>query len=623
MANNNITTSELDFDAIKLNLKTFLKGQDAFKDYDFEGAGLSVLIDLLAYNTHYNALYTNLAVNESFLDSASKRSSVVSRAKEIGYIPRSVTCPKAVISVKVTPSTTLNLPATINMPAYQPFSTSVDGTQYTFYNQSAVSATLDLATNTFTFDNIEIKEGAPLYFRYTVADGVKYILPNTDIDLNSLVVRVADNATTSNRTTFVNQEDLLNITSTSACYFVKEIEGQYYELEFGNGVIGKALSNGNVVEIYYMTTNKTAANGAKVFTYGGASMIAGSVGITTITEALEGSEAEDITSIRYNAPRAYTAQNRAVTVEDYKANVYRLFSEAQTVNVWGGEDATPPVYGKVYIAIKPKSTEYLTPTQKTYITTQLLKSRNTVTISPEVVDPEYINLEVTTSVYYNPRLTSKTATEIKNIVNQAIRDYNTNNLNSFSGVLKFSKLSAAIDAADPSIVSNITTLKLHREIKPSYGVATTYNVELGNPIYGSGVPEQSLLSSGFYIPNSPYIMYMEDQPLDTTYGLVRMFYFDDVGTKTYYETFGTVDAPCINYKTGSITIPNLTISGLDLTAQSVGEWIIKPQSNDVISVRNQLITIPDENIHVSSIVDQVAAGDAGGNANYVFTSSRN
>jgi hypothetical protein len=623
MANTNITTSELDFDAIKLNLKNFLKGQDAFKDYDFEGAGLSVLIDLLAYNTHYNALYTNLAINESFLDSASKRSSVVSRAKEIGYIPRSVTCPKAVVSVKVTPSTILNLPATINMLAYQPFTTSVDGTQFTFYNQSAVSATLDLETNTFTFDNMEIMEGSPLYYKYTVAEGTKYILPNVDIDLKSLVVRVADNATTSNRTTFVNQEDLLNIDSTSACYFVKEIEGQYYELEFGNGVIGKALSNGNIVEIYYMTTSKALANGAKVFTYGGATMIAGSVGVTTITEALEGGEAEDITSIRYNAPRAYTAQNRAVTVEDYKANVYRLFSEAQTVNVWGGEDATPPVYGKVYIAIKPKSSEYLTPTQKEFIKSQLLKSRNTVTISPEIVDPEYILLAVTTSVYYNPRLTSKTASEIKDIVTQAIRSYNTSNLNSFSGVLKFSKLTTAIDAADPSIVSNITTLKLHREIKPSYGVATTYNIELGNPIYGSGVPEQSFISTGFYVPESPYIMYIEDQPLDYTHGLVRLYYFDDAGTKTYYQTIGTADAPCINYKTGSISIPNLTISGLDLTAQTVGEWIIKPQSNDVISVRNQLITIPDERIYTSSVVDQVAAGDSGGNSNYVFTSSRN
>jgi hypothetical protein len=160
-------------------------------------------------------------------------------------------------------------------------------------------------------------------------------------------------------------------------------------------------------------------------------------------------------------------------------------------------------------------------------------------------------------------------------------------------------------------------------MNPSYGVATTYSIELGNPIYGSGVPEQSLVSSGFYIPESTYIMYIEDQPIDTTYGLVRMYYYDDVGNKTYYQTIGTVDAPCINYTTGSISIPNLTISGLDLTAQSVGEWIIKPQSNDVISVRNQLITIPDEKIHVNVIVDQVAAGDSGGNANYVFTSSRN
>jgi len=613
--NKNITTAELDFDAIKLNLKTYLQGQDTFKDYDFDGAGLTVLLDLLAYNTHYNALYTNLAVNESFLDSASKRSSVVSRAKEIGYVPHSATGAAATVTIVV--SGTSTTPATLILQAYSAFTTTIDATQYTFYNTEAIQT--NYADSKYTFTGVQIKEGSPLTFKYTVANGVQFIIPNADVDLSTLQVRVQDNSTSSVFNTYINQENILNLDGTSKVYFVKEIEGQLYELEFGNDTIGKALANGNVVNLTYMVTNKDAANGAKLFNYGGATLLGGSVAVTTTTSAIGGSDVETIDSIRYNAPRSYSSQNRAVTVEDYKALIFKLYTEADTVNAWGGEDNVPPSYGRVYLSIKPKTTAVLTESQKSYIINEILKQKNVVSITPIIVDPEYINLEINTTAYYNPRLTVKTEAELKTLVTDTIKAYNTDNLQSFTGIFRHSNLSSQIDATEDSIISNITTLKLHREVDVKYNSNSNYVIYLGNPIYNSGVPEQSLTSSGFYIAAEPNkLMFLEDLPNNTSVGQLKMYYFD-ADVKTYYKTFGSID-----YTSGTVNMPELEIVGIDQTdGQGIFELIIKPQSNDVVSVRNQLVTIPDSNITVTMVLDKVSVGDPAGGANYVFTSSRN
>ena len=612
-ANKIINTTELDFDTIKSNLKTFLQGQAAFADYDFEGAGLSVLIDLLAYNTHYNALYTNLAINESFLDSASKRSSVVSRAKEIGYVPYSSSAATAVVNIVV--SATTSTPATLTLPAYSSFSTSIDGEQYTFYTTESIVSTL--VGSTYTFTNVNIKEGTPLTFKYTVADGTQYIIPNQNVDMSTLSVRIQDNAASSNFTTFVNQELIINLDSESKVYFVKEIEGQFNQLEFGNGVIGKALANGNLVNLTYLVTNQDAGNGARVFAYTGSTLLGGSVAITTVTPAVGGAVAETIDSIRYNAPRAYSAQNRAVTVEDYRTMIFRLYPEAQTINVWGGEDNDPPIYGKVFLSVKPTTTDVLTQNQKDYIKDSILKQKNVVSITPEIVDPEFINIKIESSVYYNPRLTAKSENTLKSLVVQTIKDYNTNNLNSFTGVFRHSNLSALIDGTEDSIVSNITTLKLHREVDVQYNTNANYTINLGNPIYGSGVAAQSILSTGFYIAGNDNIVYIEDLPTDELTGQLRLWYYTS-DIKTYLRTFGSVD-----YANGIIRLTELEIVGIDLTDSPVLELMIKPQSNDVVSIRNQLVTIPDNNITVNVVLDKVSVGDPGGGTNYIFTSSRN
>lgn len=612
--NRKIQTSELDFDAIKSNIKTYLEGQSQFSDYDFEGSSLSVLLDVLAYNTHYNALYTNLAVNESFLDSASKRSSVVSRAKEIGYIPHSATGATAKVNITVTNTT--STPASLTIPAYSPFSTTVNGTTYNFYNTAAAVGVL--SGSSYTFTGIDIKEGTPLEFKYTAGNGVRYLIPNVDVDLSTVTVRVQENASSATFETFIREEELLELDETSKVFFVKEIEGQLYELEFGNGVIGKALANGNVVTISYMTTNKAAANGARVFAYQGATLLGGTAAVTTTLAATGGTDIEDIESIRYNAPRYYTAQNRAVTVEDYKSTIFRSYPDAQTINVWGGEDNVPPQYGKVFISIKPETTNALTAAQKELIVTEILKNKNVVSITPEIVDPEYIDIEVTSTAYYNPRLTTRSLSDIKDLVINTIKTYNDDRLESFVGVYKHSNLSALIDQTEDSIVSNITTIKLHREVNVAYGLNTTYEINLGNPIYYSSVPEQSVNSHGFMIPGYDQMMYLEDSPSPTGHtGTFKMYYIEN-DVKTYIREFGE-----INYDTGYMKLNELTITGINTQESPTFDLIIKPQSNDVVSIRNQLVQIRDEDIYVNVIADKVALGDQAGNSNYVFTSSRN
>lgn len=615
MKNKKISVSELDFDAIKSNLKTFLQGQTQFQDYDFEGSALSVIMDVLAYNTHYNALYTNLAINETFLDSASKRSSVVSRAKEIGYIPGSAKCPTATVNVVV--SNTTSTPTSLTLPKNSLFTSVIDGKQYNFYTLENNQVVLG-SDNKYTFTGITLREGAPLSIRYVANADTKFTIPNANVDLSTVTVTVQANSTSSTTEVFYRNEDILALDSTTPVYFVKEIEDELYELEFGNGVIGKALESGNVVTISYFITNKEAANGAKTFTYQGSTLLGGIVSTITTVPAVGGVDKEDIDTIRYNAPRAYQAQNRGVTVNDYKSIILSNYDEAESVNVWGGEDNVPPVYGKVFLSIKPKTTESLTSTQKEYIINNILKSRNIVTITPEIIDPDYIDLEIQSTVYYNPKTTTKTENQIKTLVTDSIKAYNDDYLNSFDGIFRFSQFSRSLDVSDPSIVSSITTLKLHREVAPKYDLSANYTINLVNPIYYSSVPEQSVLSSGFYIPGRSEVIYLEDYPYDLTnkIGTFKMFYYDSDLNKQYLpETIGT-----IVYATGSIEIKGLIVSGI---SGDKWEFVVKPQSNDVVSIRNQLVRIQDSNVTVHVIIDKVSVGDTAGNASYIFTSSRN
>jgi hypothetical protein len=610
MANNNkrIQVSELDFDAIKSNLKTFLQGQTEFQDYDFEGSGLSVLLDVLAYNTHYNGIYTNLAVNECFLDSASKRASVVSLAKMLGYMPRSASCATATVTATVTSPT--SSPSTVTLPAMQPFTTSIDNVSYTFYNRSAV--TTALVSGAYTFTGLVLTEGTPLQYKYTMAPGVRFIIPNANADLNTLTVSIQQTSSSDLYEVYTRADTLTEVTELSTIYFVKEIDDGLYEISFGNDNLGLALSNGNVVTLDYMVSSLEEPNTASSFTYGGVTLAGSSLSVTATAAASGGASSESIDEIKFNAPKYYAAQNRAVTPDDYKAIILKNFPEAQTISVWGGEDNNPPIYGKTYICIKPKEASKLTNLQKEFIKNNILESRNIVSITPEIVDPEFFNIKVTSFVYYNPRATTKTAAQIETLVKQSIMKYNDEELERFDSVLRYSKLTKIIDETDPAITNNITRIMIRHPHEVQYNIASQYILDLINPISQDGGKQGEVFAStGFYIPNSNELHFLDDD----ANGNIRLYY-----TNTNFEkVIVTPDIGTINYETGSIVVRSLTIRAID---GAFFEWQVKPESYDVVSALNQIVQIDPTLLTIEAIADNTINGDLQAGYNYQFNSIR-
>lgn len=607
-SNKKINVTTLDFDDIKTNLKTFLSGQTEFQDYDFEGSAMSVLLDVLAYNTHYNALYNNLAINEMFLDSARKRNSVVSLSKMLGYSPRSATCAKAKITLTVSaPASGVTV---LTLPAYSTFSTTIDGKNYTFYTTGSV--TNASTTGVFTLQNLEIIEGTPLEFNTAVASNTRYIIPNPNIDLNTLTVKVQDSSASSVYTTFNRAESLIGVNSDTKCYWVKEIDEGLYELTFGDGNLGRELNFGNVVHLNYFVSSLTESNKARQFTYSGSTLISGAqTSVTTIDIASGGSAPEDIDSIRFNAPRMYASQNRAVTPDDYKTIVYSLFSDAASVTCWGGDDNNPPVYGKIFLCVKPKDAIKLTTTQKTDLVSSILQHRNVVSVQPIIVDPEYINIALNTTVYYNPQATTKTSSDIATLVTNSIAAYNTNELNRFDSVFRYSKLSKIIDNTDPSITNNITTVLLRRQLSVRYNTSAQYLINLINPIFSSGKPDDSFKSTGFYIAGSDELHYLDDDGVQ----YVRLYRIGTNGIKIVVNpTIGIID-----YTKGIVDIKNLHITAL---ADIDLEISIRPSSNDVVSALTQIATIARDHLTVIALPDPTSSGDLRGGYNYTFTPSR-
>lgn len=604
--NNRIVASELDFDQIKANLKEFFRGQDQFSDYDFEGSGLSVLIDILAYNTHYNSLYKNLTVNELFLDSAVLRSSVVSRAKELGYTPHSAKCSTAVLNLTVTNPT--SFPSAVTLPKHSPFTSTVDGTTYTFYTIENISISYN---NGYFFENVNVIEGTPLTYRYTVSDATRYIIPNNNVDLDTLTIKVQDSASSSNFDNYVRASSILDIGSTDKIFFIKEIEGQLYEVIFGDGVIGKKLTNGNVVTLDYFVCNLDKPNTAKVFSYAGTPLIGGSLNVATVTPAYGGSDLETIESIKYNAPRSYAAQNRAVTIEDYKTILYRNFTDSDSIAVWGGEDNSPPVYGKVFVCIKPKDQLVLTTQQKDYVQS-ILDKYSVATVIPEIVDPDYLNIHMSVTFYYDDRKTSRSANDLAQLVRTTVTNYNTNELQKFDGIYRNSKMTRLIDTTEPSIINSHVLFTVHRSVTPRFDTNAEYIVNIINPIYNEGVPEEAVSSNGFYIQNSTAVHYLQDDGV----GNIQLYYLDDSANKIIVNpTLGSVD-----YAAGIVTLRNLNISSL---YGDSFELIFKTQSYDVVSALTQIVQIQEDALSITAIADATASGNFAAGNNFIFTSSRN
>jgi hypothetical protein len=466
--------------------------------------------------------------------------------------------------------------------------------------------------NTFTFSNITITQGTPLTNTYTYETGTIIQIPNQYADLSTLTVSVQDNSSSSVYNYFKPADTLVNVGSTSNVYWVKEMDDGLYEVDFGDGILGTALVPGNVVYLNYFVSDLDVVNGASTFSYNGPSLIsAAPTTVTVLSAAVNGSDVETIDSIRFNAPKFYSSQNRAVTIDDYKAITYANVPVAQSVSVWGGEDNVPPVYGQVFVCIKPHNVATLTSVQKNDIITNVLKPRGIVSIIPNIVDPDSINVELSITAYYNDQITTKSPSDLATIITQVVSDYNNSDLQNFDGVFRFSKLSKLVDGADASIESNISTLVLQRAIaNPQYNTSAEYIINLINPIRETGTPDNAVLSSGFYIPGSTNVYHLDDDGQ----GNIRLFYYGPDGSKVVANSsIGTV-----KYTTGYIDIKNLTISSL---YDSSLYFTIKPLSNDVVSALSQYVQIDMANLVVNVIPDPTASGLLGGGNNYTFTPS--
>lgn len=590
-----IDITELDFDDIKANLKTFLSKQNEFTDYDFEGSGMAVLLDLLAYNTHYQAVYANMLANEMFLDSADLRNSVVSHAKHIGYTARSARSPFATLSVTVNDATG----STLTMPKGTAFTTTIDGVSYNYVTNVARSIT---PTNgVFTFSNVKVYEGTLVTNKYTVDTSnanQRFLIKNTNADTSTLKVTVQNSSTDSTTTAYTLTEDVTSVDSTSTVYFLEAVEDSQYEVKFGDGVLGKALSNGNIVSLEYIVTNSADSNGATTFT--NASTIGGFSNITVVTSSASGggADAESVDSIKFNAPKKYSSQNRAVTANDYKALVRSLYANVQSIQVWGGEDNNPPTYGRVFIAIKPTSGVTLTNSVKDSITTSL-NSYNVGSVIPVIVDPVITYLIPEVYVKYDSKITTKTDNDIETLVTTTITNYSTNNLEQFGNMFRYSKFVKAVDDTDASILSNITRLKVYQYFTPNTSGTNTYTINFENSLYHPHMGHTSILeTTGFNTNDGSGREYFLD---DDGSGNVRLYYLVG-GVKTIQNsTQGTID-----YATGKITISDIyitAVSNVDGATSTKIRVKTQPASNDIVPVRQQLLEIDTANMVVDASLD--------------------
>lgn len=594
MAQQNLQVTELDFDDIKANLKTYLKGQSEFSDYNFEGSGLSVLIDLLAYNTHYLGMNANMLANEMFLDSATLRSSVVSHAKKLNYTPRSARAPIAYLSVQVNNN---NL-ASVTIDKGTKFTTTVDNKTYGFVVNE--SLTTQPVNGVLKFTNLPIYEGTLTTAKYTVDSNnpeKRYILTSDRADTDTLKVTVQTSTVDTTTEVYTLARDISVVSDTDKVYFLQEIDDGRFEVYFGDDVIGKKPANGNIVILEYIVTNKTEANGATSFT---GTAVGGETNITveTLLSATGGSEPETIESIKYYAPLSYSSQRRAVTTYDYKSIVPEIYPNIKSIQVWGGEDNDPPIYGQVYVAISPLSGNKLTEAQKEFIVSGL-KPYNIASVRPVIVDPETIFILIDTNFRYNAAVTTKTASDLQTLVTNTISNYSTGNLEKFDNMFRYSELTRLIDETDLAILSNITRVRMYKKITPQLNTETQYVIKFFNKLHNPHSGHGSILSStGFKISGSTTEQFLDDDGM----GNVRRF-----SVEANQKVYANASVGTIDYTAGSVTLNNLNITSATNTDGTIDLKAI-PDSNDILPVRNQLLQIDIGGSSVLSTSDNSGQG---------------
>ena len=621
-----LNVTEFDFDEVKNNLKVFLSGQTEFTDYDFEGSGMNALLDVLAYNTHYLGFNANMLANEMFLDSASLRSSVVSHAKTLGYIPNSARA--AVATVNVSLNTTSVTSAT--MPAGTIFNSTVNGTDYQFVTSDAVTSSN--IGSSIPFVLTKIYEGTFVTTRYTVDSTdveQRFLVPNRRADTSTLKVVVQNSSSDSTTTTFTQATDITQVTAESDVYFLQEVENGKFEVYFGDGVIGTALVDGNIVILTYVVSNTTDANGASIFKSNAGIAGISDVSVEVIDVANGGSEPETITSIKYNAPLDYASQGRCVTTEDYKVYAKKLYANAQSVQVFGGENGSfdsslgvvsTAEYGKVFISIIATTGLNLTSSEKRQLVSDLSKY-TVASITPVIIDPDTTFIILNVQFKYDSSKTTSALSEVESEVVSAITSYDTNNLGEFEKLFRHSQVTRLVDDANVSVLSNTTNVTLGKFFTPTTTASASYYIYFNNALYNPHSGHNSadggiLASTGFFISGDTTNEHFFD---DNGEGIVRLYYLQS-GARVYVDT----TAGTINYATGEVFIESIfitTISDVDGVTSTQVRLTVIPNSKDIVPVRNQILKLDLTNSTVTGQVDTVAVGDGTSAATYTTSTS--
>ena len=599
VSKNRLNVTELDFDQIRANLKTYLQGQTQFQDYDFEGSGMSVVLDVLAYNTFYNAFNANMQANEMFLDTAQVRNNVVSHAKTLGYIPRSTTSSFA--SINLTVNGPAGTPASLTMDRGTIFSTKIDNKTYNFVNLQA--QTITPVNGVYTFSAVQLNQGTIRTFEYIVNDTdtrQRYEIPDANVDSSTLIVRVRPNRASSSEAIYTRVNNVVDVDGDSQVFFLQEGLDGKYEIYFGDNIFGNKLDAGNVVSIEYLVTDGAAANGAGSFALEGTIQGNTNVTITIVDKSGGGADREDTDSVKFNAPLSFLSQNRVVTADDYVTIIKNNYSDAETVAVWGGEENEPPEYGKVYVSIKPKSAETLSETQKQFIIDNILKTKNLVSITPEIIDPSYTYISLQVFFKYDPNLTSLTAGELKQKVIDVVSDYNDSILKKFDGVFRQSQLLSRIDNSDASILNSTARVFMQKRFVPTVGTPSKYELEFSSPLYTTRSNETVVTSSAFTL--NGFTQFIEDYnpTADTTEHLLRIYRM-----VANQKIVSVINAGRIVPEEGKFILNSFNPEAFD------GSYITitaSPDSNDIAPKRNQLLQIDMDAVTVEPQIDTIATG---------------
>lgn len=556
ISNTALKVTELDFFKIRDNLKNYLRSQSTFTDYDFEGSGMSILLDVLAYNTYYNSFYLNMAANEAFLDTAQVRQNILSHAKNINYVPNSAQGSLTKATIVVTPASNEDQTTSIlTLDKYTRFiGRDVNGDSYTFVTlNSNTSSKIDGA---FTFANVSLKQGEVITYQFEASSNNinrRYQIPSANVDTTTLVVTVQESSSNTYVSEYRLADDLTEVKSDSKVYFVEEDDQLYYTIYFGDNVLGKKPADGNIIIVTYLNTVGSVSNNVSKFT--NTELIGdkfkSNVIFRNVVTSYGGTDKETIDNIRFRAPYFYTAQNRCVTVNDYEALITKDYNNIEAVSIWGGEDNDPVVYGKVFMSLKTRGYYTLSNLEKESIKNSLIENRNVLTIIPEIVDPEYVFMQIRGKVYYDQTLTSRTANEIYTIVKNAIQQYTDKELNTFKSTFKKSKLQFYIENSDPSITASDIYVYMQRRIPITVNLLKNYPIKFNSP-----------LRKGDYIEK--LYTYPQIKIADKNQ-ILRDVFFEEVP-----ESFTGVDSiQVINAGVNYETAPTVTIVGDGIGATAV------------------------------------------------------